>query len=356
MNRAEEGRAHRDRKEKSGTQGSGKEKVRNKRQGSRRPRKSRGTGHKPVFLPVLIGVLLAAVLFFLLRGCSPDIERDKRETGKTAENAEKTEEIPDTPVEKYGVFLGIDSSSFSITKFEDYDIIVVDVQELSAQQLAQLHLAGHTVYSYLNIGSVEKSRDYFERFQEYFMGSYDNWPDEVWVDVTQEEWQKFVSEELLDRILDKDPEIDGLFLDNFDVYSRISDMENEDMTQDAYDALTAILETYQEEELPVLINGADLFVDRLIREGETGLIRGVNQETVFSRIMNYDLDLFGRQNNKEKETYLSYLKRCREAGLAVFLLEYTTDESLKKEIEQFCMKNSYQFYISEHVDLGFSDK
>ena len=188
------------------------------------------------------------------------------------------------------------------------------------------------------------------------MGSYDNWPDEVWVDVTQEEWQKFVSEELLDRILDKDPEIDGLFLDNFDVYSRISDLENEDMTQDAYDALTAILETYQEEELPVLINGADLFVDRLIREGETGLIRGVNQETVFSRIMNYDLDLFGRQNNKEKETYLSYLKRCREAGLAVFLLEYTTDESLKKEIEQFCMKNSYQFYISEHVDLGFSEK
>ena len=147
MNRAEEGRAQRDRKEKSGTQGSGKEKVRNKRQGSRRPRKSRGTGHKPVFLPVLIGVLLAAVLFFLLRGCSPDIERDKRETGKTAENAEKTEEIPDTPVEKYGVFLGIDSSSFSITKFEDYDIIVVDAQELSAQQLAQLHLAGHTVYS-----------------------------------------------------------------------------------------------------------------------------------------------------------------------------------------------------------------
>lgn len=356
MNREEEGRVQKDRKEKSITQNSGKDKVRNKRQGGRRPRKSRGTGHKPVFLPVPIGVLLAAVLFFLLRGCSPDFERDKKETGKTAEKAEKTEEIPEAPVKKYGVFLGIDSQSFSITKFEDYDIIVVDVQELSTHQLAQLHLAGHTVYSYINIGSVEKSRDYFERFEKCFMGSYDNWPNEVWVDVTRKEWEKFVSEELLGRILDKDPKIDGLFLDNLDVYSRISDMENEDMTQDAYDALVSILETYQEEKLPVFINGADLFVDRLIREGKTGLIRGINQETVFSRIINYDRDVFGRQYDKEKETYLSYLKRCREAGLAVSLLEYTTDESLKKEIEQFCMKNGYQFYISEHVDLGFSDK
>ena len=356
MNRAEKGRAQKDRKEKSRTQGSGKEIVRNKRQGGRRPRKSRGTGHKPVFLPVLIGVLLAAVLFFLLRGCSPDFEQDKKGTGKTSKKTEKTEEIPEAPVKKYGVFLGIDSRSFSITDFEDYDIIVVDAQELSPHQLAQLHLAGHTVYSYLNIGSVEKSRDYFERFEKCFIGNYDNWPDEVWADVTRKEWEKFVSEELLDRILDKDPKIDGLFLDNLDVYSRISDVENEDLTQDAYDALVSILKTYQEEKLPVLINGADLFVNRLIREGETGLIRGVNQETVFSRIINYDRDVFGRQNDKEKETYLSYLKRCRKAGLAVSLLEYTTDESLKKEIEQFCMKNSYQFYISEHVDLGFSDK
>lgn len=306
-------------------------------------------------MPVLIAAALAAVLFFLLRGCSADPDEESRKPGKTGETAEKTKEDPETgtSVESYGVFLGIDSRSFMISEFEGYDLVVVDAQELSAHQLAQLHLAGHTVYSYLNIGSVEKSRDYFERFEECFMGRYDNWPDEVWVDVTQQEWQDFVSVELLDRIREKDPEIDGLFLDNLDVYSRISDMEDEDMTEDAYDALVGILDNYQEEELPVMINGADLFVNRLISEGESGLIWGVNQETVFSRILNYDLDWFGKQKNKEKKTYISYLERCREAGLEVFLLEYTTNESLIKEIEQFCMENSYQYYISGHVDLGF---
>jgi endo-alpha-1,4-polygalactosaminidase (GH114 family) len=279
-----------------------------------------------------------------------------KKNGQTAGTVEKTEEIPETSGRSYGVFLGIDSRSFSIGDFEDYDLIVIDAQELSSHQLAQLHLAGHTVYSYINIGSVEKSRDYFERFEDCFMGRYDNWPDEVWVDVTEEEWQDFVSEELLDEILDKDPELDGLFLDNLDVYSRISDMEDEDKTQDAYDALIGILETYQEERLPVIVNGADLFVDRLIKEGKTGLLKGVNQETVFSRIRNYDLDRFGKQKKKEKNTYLSYLERCGEAGLEVFLLEYTMDDALKKEIEQFCMENGYQYYISEHVDLGFSDQ
>ena len=56
----------------------------------------------------------------------------------------------------------------------------------------------------------------------------------------------------------------------------------------------------------------------------------------------------------EDET--GYLSDSEKAWLLECNIQIITDESLKKEIEQFCMKNSYQFYISEHVDLGFSDK
>ena len=318
----------------------------------RKTREKHRTGKKPFILAVLAGAAMLAVFFLLLRGRSPAPEENEN-TGKTEA---ETEMIPETSAESYGVFLGVDSQSFSIADFEGYDVIVIDAQELSSRQLMQLHLTGHTVYSYLNVGSVEKSRDYFERFEDYFIGRYDNWPDEVWVDVTQEEWQEFVSDELLCLIQEKDPEIDGLFLDNIDIYSRISDMEDEDMTSDAFDSLVGILETYQEERLPVIINGADLFVDRLIEEGKSGLIKGVNQETVFTRITNYSMDWFGKQKRKERDMYISYLERCKEAGLDIFLLEYTTDDSLKKEIEEYCRKNDYRYYISGHVDLGFADR
>ncbi|MBP3875499.1 MAG: hypothetical protein J6E41_07375 [Lachnospiraceae bacterium] len=69
-------------------------------------------------------------------------------------------EVPDTSERSYGVFLGIDKDSFDISIFDDYEMVVIDAQELRTDQLAQLHAKGHTVYSYLNVGSSEISRDY----------------------------------------------------------------------------------------------------------------------------------------------------------------------------------------------------
>ena len=93
--------------------------------------------------------------------------------------------ISDTSEESYGVFLGIDRKTFDISLFENYKQVVVDAQELSRDQLARLHENGHVVYSYLNVGSIENTRDYFGDYEDICLDSYDNWPDEYWVDVTQ---------------------------------------------------------------------------------------------------------------------------------------------------------------------------
>jgi endo-alpha-1,4-polygalactosaminidase (GH114 family) len=113
------------------------------------------------------------------------------------------------------------------------------------------------------------------------------------------------------------------------------------MKEDVYGALINILEMYQEAGLPVLVNGADTFVSRLIDEEREDLIRGVNQETVFSRIIDYDKDKFGQQPKKENEYYTEYLKACKRADIDVFLLEYTTDEDVEKKICRYCDKNGF---------------
>ena len=291
-------------------------------------------------------ILTLLAVIFLIDRCGE--EGEKPGTGK--EDLIDTSEKYD---ESYGVFLGIDENSFNIRDFEGYDFVVIDAQELRAEQLRQLHSTGHTVYSYLNVGSLEKNREYFGQYKKLCLDRYDNWPDEIWVNVTDEAWIKFAGETLPQMILEKDPQIDGFFLDNLDIYGHVQEKKKyKDIAAGTYDSLIEILESYRDMGLPVLVNGADDFVTRLIEEEEHDLIRGVNQETVFTRIIDYDRDKFGKAKEEQEQFYVGYLKMCSDAGLDVFLLEYTHDEDLAGKIADYCKKNGYRYYISEHVNLN----
>lgn len=278
-------------------------------------------------------------------------------TGCRREEDMEGGEISDTSKESYGVFLGVDRNSFNVDSFEGYDMVVVDAQELRKDQLAQLHAKGHTVYSYLNVGSIETNRDYYDDYRDLCLDRYENWPDEYWVDVTQKRWQEFTGSGLLKRILANDPAVDGLFLDNLDIYFHVTEKKKyRSMKEDVYESLLRILEMYEDAELPVLVNGADMFVTRLIEEEREGLIRGVNQETVFSRILDYDKDKFGEQPARENKYYTEYLDMCKDTEMDVFLLEYTADEDVEKKISRYCEKNGFRYYISKHVNLTASDE
>ena len=283
-------------------------------------------------------VLLGLCVLLILMRCGRKMDREY--TGQ------------DTTEESYGVFLGVDATTFSMDLFEGYDMVVVDAQELRSDQLAQLHATGHTVYSYLNVGSIEESRSYFDDYSDCCLDRYENWPEEFWVDVTRPEWQKLVTEELTDRILDADPQIDGLFLDNLDIYAHVRESKKiRTAPAQVFEALCSILESYRSQDLPVLINGADVFVTELLDQGREDLILGVNQETVFSSILDYDRDRFGKQSREEREYFTDYLDRCRRAGLEVFLLEYTTDPDVEVEILDYCAEEGFRCYISGHVGL-----
>lgn len=291
-------------------------------------------------------ILTLLAVIFLIDRCGE--EGEKPGTGK--EDLVDTSEKYD---ESYGVFLGIDENSFNIRAFEGYDFVVIDAQELRTEQLRQLHSTGHTVYSYLNVGSLEKNREYFGQYKNLCLDRYDNWPDEIWVNVTDEAWIKFAGETLPQMILEKDPQIDGFFLDNLDIYGHVQEKKKyRDIAAGTYDSLIEILESYRDMGLPVLVNGADDFVTRLIEEEEHDLIRGVNQETVFTRIIDYDRDKFGKAKEEQVQFYADYLKMCSDAGLDVFLLEYTRDADLAEKIARYSEKNGYRYYISEHVNLN----
>ena len=90
-------------------------------------------------------------------------------------------------LEKYGVFLGVEKEDFK--KIKNYDLIVIDADNLTKDDIKTLKKQGNKkIFSYINIGSLEKFRSYYDDFKDITLGDYENWDDEKWVDVTNKRW------------------------------------------------------------------------------------------------------------------------------------------------------------------------
>ena len=250
----------------------------------------------------------------------------------------------------YGVFLG--ASPEDIDYMKNYDTIVIDAQYFTEDQIAQLKEGGHTVFSYLNIGSVEDFRSYYSEYEDLTFADYDNWPEERWVDVSEDDWQEFILEDLAPSILDKG--VDGLFVDNVDVYYVASEeglYDGDD--EDIYYGVENILESLADMDTYVCINGGDTFVwEYFDRDGDlSDIMDAVNQESVFSSIEDYENDIFGEADDGDHEWYTEYIEMCADECIDVYLLEYTTDEDLIAEIDAYCREMEFAYYASPSVGL-----
>ncbi len=228
-------------------------------------------------------------------------------------------------------------------EWEDVRTLVLDGQFFSGGEIRHLKECGVEVYSYLNVGSLEKFRSYYSDYEPLTTEDYENWEDERWVDVTRPEWRAFITGTLAKELSDKGA--DGFFVDNCDVY-------REDSPEEVYLALVDILCVLRADGKKVIVNGGDVFLREYAERNESLLeiLTGVNQETVFTSI-DFERGAFGKQSDETREYYLEHLERCRKKGAEIFLTEYTNDPALRKEAENFCKKHVYRLYVSDSVEL-----
>lgn len=240
----------------------------------------------------------------------------------------------------FGVFLSAEKVS---PAWRNYRTIVLDAQYFSKEELSGLKAHGVEVYSYLNIGSLERFRPYYAEYEHLTTGAYEHWEEERWVNITRPEWQEFIMERLAREMSDKG--VDGFFVDNCDVYG-------EDSSEEVYSALVDILRALRRDGKKLIINGGDVFLRKYLERQEPlfVILTGVNQETVFTSI-DFETGTFGRQTDDAREYYLKHLERCQKMGAEIFLTEYTTDRTLRREAEKFCRKNFYRLYISDSIEL-----
>ncbi|MBS7007849.1 endo alpha-1,4 polygalactosaminidase [Anaerostipes sp.] len=243
----------------------------------------------------------------------------------------------------YGVFLNADRKDMG--RLKKYKTIVIDAQYFKKKDIRKLKKQGHTVYSYLNIGSLETFRPYYKKYRKYTLKPYENWGGEYWTDVSRKAWQNKIKQ-LADQLAKKG--VDGFFVDNCDVYAEFPQKK-------IYRGVTKILlnlRSYPKK--AVILNGGDTYVRRYYKNNRKlgSILTGVNQEEVFTRI-DFKKKKLKKARAEDKKYFLDYLKLISGKKKKVYLLEYTKDPKLKKTIRQYCRKKHWTYYISQSADLGF---
>ena len=241
----------------------------------------------------------------------------------------------------YGVFIGADNSDLS--EFDGYSSIVIDAQYFTTKDIKKLHKSGISVYSYINAGSLENFRSYYDDYERYCLDTYEGWEDEKWVDVSSSKWQSFITDTLASSLAQKD--IDGFFVDNCDVYYHYP-------TEDIYDGLCNILKSLKGYGLEVIINGGDTFVDAYYDENGSvsEILDSINQEDVFTSF-DYETANFTKAKKADRLYYQSYIEKYSGLGVKIYMTEYTHNSSLKRKIKKYAKKHGFSYYISDSIEL-----
>lgn len=95
-----------------------------------------------------------------------------------------------TALYSYGVFLSVEND---LDKLSDYYTVVIDAQNFSKGEIESFKNKGHKVYSYINIGSLENFRNYYNDYKALKLGDYEHWEEEIWIDVSSQKWQESIN-------------------------------------------------------------------------------------------------------------------------------------------------------------------
>lgn len=107
-----------------------------------------------------------------------------------------------------------DESGNLVARYAHYDLVVLDGEGASAEQVHALQRAGKLVLGYLDVGTIEPYRSWYPLLKPYRL---DYWPDwgEWYADVSAAGFRSAIVGRIAPQLLRKG--FDGLFLDNTDM-------------------------------------------------------------------------------------------------------------------------------------------
>ncbi len=256
------------------------------------------------------------------------------------------EETTRTP---FGVFTGVSSTDKeAVKKLYEYDAVVINAENIDKADIAALKNERVKTYAYLSLATLTREDPAFKRYEECAVDDCGDVYHRVWMDVTKHEWLEYILAKIGETA---SKGVDGFFLDGCSIYAYASAGTGAEKLDSGAvrDSLISVLsEVTQHYYKKAYVVNADTFVSYLLRNNSDikKLIAGVNQECIVTAV-NPDTGKF--EEGQSLGYYDGYLKKCRDAGLDIFVTEFATDEKIKAKVAEYCKTNNYHYYISERL-------
>ncbi len=209
-------------------------------------------------------------------------------------------------------------------RFQGYDLVIVDGENVQTAQVAALHQNGALVLSYLSVGTIEQWRWWYKDVKRYRLDYWGDWG-EWYADTSKAGYRNTIAMKVAPWLLKKG--VDGLFLDNTDM------TQDHPKQKSGMAMLVKLLSSLVRAQKRLLFtqNGEDVI-------GTTQkYYDGWNREDV-TWTYNFDTRQYEKQPPQEINEALDALRKIRDAGLLVTATDYVNADNISAE--SLCIQNA----------------
>jgi hypothetical protein len=216
-------------------------------------------------------------------------------------------------VRDWAFAIGRNLNTATLRALRAYDLVVVDGEAVTGAQVRYLHRSGVIVVGYLDVGTIERDRSWYDKVKAYKLDYWGDW-NEWYAEVSAPGYRDVIRKQVAPSMLAKG--LDGLFLDNTDM------IESHPEQAEGMRLLVG--------DLSARTHGAGkwLFTQNGIESiGPTlDFYDGWNLEDV---TWSYDFETrrYVRRSSGDVAYALMSLRRLRSAGLATFATDYVSAKS-----------------------------
>ena len=210
----------------------------------------------------------------------------------------------------FGFFLGLSEEQVAEerTKLSEYDLLILDGQEISRKNISELQNDGALVLGYLSVGTIEKGRPWSKRLRKFSLEYWEDW-DEWYADVNNRRFQRQIVKRIAKRLLKKG--FDGLFLDNIAMI--------EEFPQQLPGMLKTVRKLRQLSKRTgkcLMAQNADTMILRFVR-----YLDGWNREDV-TFTYDWNSSEYRRTSLEQQNSAIDSLLKLKSLGMPVFITDY----------------------------------
>lgn len=214
------------------------------------------------------------------------------------------------------------------------EVVILDPDPYTAEDLAHLRSENVLTLGYLNIGEAETYRWFYDQVDPgWILGDNPRWAGHQFVDAREEGWQRLIVERVASAIVAK--KFDGLFLDMADVAAPGVHPETREGIERLILRLRAAYPTH------VLVMNRGLF---LLDEVEVA-IDGLAIEGVFAH---HDLDTgrYGETPPEQRDPLVEALHGFRNrTGGAALVIDYADSDALRRFAQAEAARAGLPVYV-----------